>query len=80
MRGNLADASLLSDAFHALPDLIPQQLSLNVYWRKCITEILAMTITDGCIAAIKHEANLVCAAQDTAYDEPMPKIAPRSAV
>ena len=78
--GNLADASLLSDAIHALPDLIPPQLSLNDYWRKCISEILAMTITDGCIAAIKHEANLVCGAQDTAYDEPMPKIAPRSAV
>ena len=63
VKGKSSDARSLSDAIHALPDLIPRQLCLSHYWRECIVDILAMAISDGCCATVKHEANLVCGMQ-----------------
>jgi len=53
------DASLLSDALHAMPDFIPQALCLNSAWRDCIADVLNIALSDGCIAAIKFEAELI---------------------
>lgn len=59
VKGVGRDASLLSGAFHAMPDFIPQALCLNSAWRGCIADVLNIALSDGCIAALKFEAELV---------------------
>ena len=58
IKGIGSDASLLSEAFHAIPNLIPKVLSQNDYWRECIAEVLSLAMSEGCIAATKNEAQL----------------------
>lgn len=55
------DSVALSDAFHALPELIPRQLGANRTWRECIVEILNVALNEGCIAAVRHEARSIAA-------------------
>ena len=47
---------MLSDAFHALPDLIPKELCKNNTWRECVAETLTVALSDGCIAVVRQEA------------------------
>jgi len=56
LNGIERDATLLSEAFHALPDFIPQALCLNNNWRNSIVEILAIALNEGCIAAVARES------------------------
>lgn len=55
------DASMLSDVFHSMRDLIPQELCLNDGWRECVEEVLDVALKDGCIAAVRREAELFVA-------------------
>lgn len=50
------DASALFDAFHALPDLIPQELAVDPVWRAHVLDVLSVALTDGCTAALRQEA------------------------
>lgn len=56
VNGIAREGVLLSDAFHILPDLIPKELCKNNTWRECIAEILTVALSDGCIAAVRREA------------------------
>jgi fructuronate reductase len=50
------DAFALSEAFHALPHLIPQALAADPLWRGHILDVLSAALTEGCTAALRHEA------------------------
>ncbi len=60
VKGNGHNSSLLSDAIHSLPDLIPHKLRLNDAWRESVTDVLTIALNDGCVAAVRREAEMSC--------------------
>lgn len=49
-------AAAISDAFHDLPGFIPADLSAAPAWRATIEEVLGTVLSEGVVAAIRHEA------------------------
>lgn len=69
VQGNEHDGLMLSEAFHALPDFIPQELCQNSFWRECITQVLGIALSNGCIEAVRHEAELTADRQNANSNE-----------
>lgn len=49
-----ADAAALSNAIHALPNLVPPHLASNAMWRREVETILSSVLQLGCRAAIQQ--------------------------
>ena len=60
VKGNGHNGSLLSDAIHSLPGLIPQKLRHSNEWRELVADILTVALNDGCVAAVRREAEVSC--------------------
>ncbi len=56
--GTSAMVETMIDAFHTLPDLIPDALATNALWQEQLNDVLSLVVDKGCLAAIRYEAQI----------------------